>query len=153
MGRRGPAPRPKRALLQRGSRRAKKMPDDMELEPGVPRPPADLCVEALAEWQRVVPVLAPKGVLSEVDRAALVVLVASWSEYVAVGQHLDDAEMGTAAWQRIAAARHQAYQRWAAMAQRFGLTPADRARVKVPEKPGSASGKGRFFKPRIAKSG
>ena len=35
---------------------------------------------------------------------------------------------------RVASVKHEAYQRWQAMASRFGLTPADRPRVKVKSK-------------------
>jgi phage terminase small subunit len=79
-----------------------------------------------------------------VDRAALAAMCAAWAEMRALDRALvetvEDDEgaiverfpMGTTAWGRVNTARQAAFGRWQQLAQRFGLTPADRARVKLP---------------------
>jgi P27 family predicted phage terminase small subunit len=47
-------------------------PSRVTLDPAPPDRPSDLCVEALEEWDRVVPDLNAKGLLAKVDRAVLV---------------------------------------------------------------------------------
>jgi len=153
MGARGPAPKSKRELERRGSRRAKDRSADLELEAKAPAPPSSLGKEAKAEWKRLVPRLDKKGVLAEVDRAGLTILCEAWAEYQELGKTLKKLMVGGMDWRRIKSAQHEAYLRWQNLAQRFGLTPADRPRVKVNAKPeAKAEGKGRFFKPRIAKA-
>ena len=150
MGARGPAPTDKRTLARRGSWRAKDRPDDLELELSGPAPPTTLTKEAKAEWRRVVPPLAAKGILAEVDRAGLTIMCEAWADYQRFGKLLADMECGSIAWQRVKSARHEAFQRWKDMAQRFGLTPADRPRIKLPEGAGAKldDDKARFFRPR-----
>lgn len=135
MGARGPAPKSAAELRRRGSRRAKARAAGLELPVAAPSPPKWLDTEARAEWNRVAPILVERGSIASVDRAALAVLCTSWSEYHALGRVLDSAEFehGSQERKRVSAERNEAYTRWAAMAQRFGLTPADRARV--PGKP------------------
>lgn len=150
---RGPRPKPRAELLQRGSRRARAQAHDLELPPSVPTAPRTLDREAKAEWTRIVPELEKRGVLAAVDRAGLVILCESWSEYVALSRALKSEPMGTMGWRRVFSSRQETFSRWLQLASRFGLTPTDRPRVKMNDAPSpeNAPGKGRFFNPRIAR--
>lgn len=153
--RRGKAPTPKRQLQGRGSWRAKDRPDDLELQSEIPNPPTTLGREARAEWRRLVGVLGPSGALSRVDRAGLTILCELWAEEreltaVIEGRvHGRRLIFGTASWKRVVAARNAVRVLWVKMAGNFGITPADRARIKV--NPGAGRGgrnpKDRFFPP------
>ena len=154
MGTRGPAPTAKRDLARKGSTRALSREEDMELPPGTPQPPDDLDEVALAEWHRVVPQLAAKGVLTESDRAALIVMCQSWSMYDRMSKAIESHVMADLSegismdGRRLIASATEAARQWRDMAIRFGLTPADRPRVKLPEQE-KPTGKDRF-KPRLA---
>jgi len=152
MGQRGPAPVGKKDLERRGSRRAKDRPDDLEFEPKAPKRPASLKGEAKAEWNRIIPLLVDKGVVSEVDRAALIALCQAWADYQDFREAASRLVKGSMDWRRMVSAKHEAFAEWQSLAQRFGLTPADRPRVKINSpKAKDAEGKSRFFEPRIAK--
>jgi P27 family predicted phage terminase small subunit len=144
----GPAPTPKRQLAARGTWRAQDRPDDLELPPSPMPCPACLKGTARREWQRVVGILGPRAVLTEADTSALLALCQSWSRYrryssMASRWLREDGEVTA----RVAAGEKQldaAFKRWLPLAARFGLTPADRARVKIGSGPKSDS-KARFF--------
>lgn len=144
MALRGRPPKAKNELLRGGSRRARAQPDDLAsvVGAGAPNPPTWLKGEARAEWKRIVPKL--EHALATIDRAGLVMLCEAWADYVTLSAQLAaapqpaegaDAETWAAhaTWLRgLGGERNGAYQRWVTLAQRFGLTPADRARVKLP---------------------
>lgn len=125
----GPAPTAKRKLV---SHRANERPDDLELSPGVPDMPDELTGEAAREWTRVVKALAPRGVLTDVDYAALTVYAELWGEDREIGRVLSELEVGTTTWRRVMSTRNDIRAKLLAMFARFGLTPADRPRVKLP---------------------
>lgn len=131
MGARGPAPIKKTELTARGSRRAGERAGDLEFESKAPKPPTTLSREARAEWNRVVPLLAEQGVLSEADRAGLVALCEAWAMHQAALAQSRKTKWGTRLHREALGEIHRAFQRWSQLAARFGLTPADRPRVKV----------------------
>jgi len=153
MGLRGRSPKSKKTLENRGSRRAKDRPDDLELEAEMPKPPAKWDKEALAEWNRIIPVLAPKGVLASVDRAALITMCESWSDYCKYRKSAQHHNEISIEHRRLMILADRASGRWRGIARSFGLTAEDRPRVKVPEKSSDEKKKERFFKPRIANTG
>ena len=102
-----------------------------------------MTADALAEWQRVAPRLAERGILAEVDRATLAAYCQSWGRWLEA-ERLISAEgafytVTTKAGEEIirkhpavlVADQEQKHLR--AFAGLFGLTPADRPRV--PSKP------------------
>lgn len=101
---------------------------------GVPEPPAHLADEALAFWQQVVPGLVSSGVAAACDSSALAMMCEWWARYRAFSSMLDAA----------IAAQMQTYQlvlqvgiattNFDRLAARFGLTPSDRARLKIAPK-------------------
>lgn len=160
MGQRGPAPTSKKTLKQRGSWLAKHREDDLEVEISIPKPPASLCRESKAEWNRIVKVLKSKGVLSQLDRAGMTIMCQAWATDQKLGKVLDEAKVfdpkkysdidfliGSEDWKRVFSARQQVRGTWTALASRFGMTPADRPRIKVGKTQGKKdNGKAKFFK-------
>lgn len=103
-----------------------------------PRPPRTLSKEARAEWRRVVPRLAEIGLLSVVDRAALVIYVEAWATYC---QALATVRLEgeTVIGYRGGIVRHpaalvmkDATATLRAFCTEFGLTPSARARITLP---------------------
>lgn len=131
MGRRGPVPRPM-ASVTSPLRTTAPAPDGI-----VPEPPADLSDEARREWGRVVPVLRDMGVLSSADRAALVAYCQTWSECVRISEICESepptvrGSMGSMVANPNWMARDRAWTRLLKYISVLGLSPADRARLRV----------------------
>ena len=136
-------PKPKLNLVHSGSRRAATRPDDLRLPVGAPQPPDHLRPDAVAVWSEIVTGLAGAGVLSAVDRVALEIVSVAAGEMIEADRALSvplDSDSADA----MRHVRQQAYRRWLGVAPRFGLTPADRARVGVHGEK-QESTKARFF--------
>lgn len=127
------------------SREAKKNPP--KTVPKVPPPPEHLDEEERAAWAKFAAILDPLRVCSAEDAAALESLVTAWVQAQRLRAELrDDAEGGDktltyettnqagAAMQRIKAALtalNEVDRRVKDWLGRFGLTPADRGRVRA----------------------
>lgn len=160
MGTRGPAPLPGNVHLLRGN--ASKKPlgtlfDEFRPEVDIPDAPPWIWADAKKEWNRITPELKRYGLVSKLDRAALVLYCQAWGEYAwakkKFGDAMKEAEKG-----RIAAEKKGevwkggdgfmvptpngsfAYSPYWVMAKRageevktylqaFGLSPSSRARV------------------------
>lgn len=153
MGQRGPKPKPKRTLLKRGSRRARNASDDLVLPPKIPSAPAWLDREAKAEWKRLTKLLGPKQVLTEGDRSALAMMCSLWSTILELMKAEKNVRQDPMSWKRFHSMRIASIEKWASLLGRFGLTPADRPRVKVPDTQETHDADAAFFGPRIVKSG
>lgn len=137
---RGPKPKPSTVEQRREDHKAISVntpnaPNDK------PKPDKVLGKIGRAEWRRMVGLLERMSILSSVDRAALHAYCLSWERYIVAEQHL--AEEGAVIYERGTSKRNpwalesnQAFDRLHKIAQEFGLTPASRSRVNVPE-PGS----------------
>lgn len=156
----GPAPTPKEEKRRRGSWRGTYAPDDLTLKRIAPKPPSRIKGEALAEWRRIVALLEPAGALTGADRMALTILCELWAEDCELGRHLAKrTTVGTDDWKRMHSVRADTRKKLFDLFARFGLTPADRPRVKVPAKERTAADqdstkpkgkdKGRFIAGRI----
>ncbi len=152
MGNRGPAPTPKAELERRGSWRAKVREDELQADGQIPEAPAHLKGEARAEWNRLAATLGPRGVLDrEMDRTSLSLLCEALGEYRRLDKRMTRETPGEQKWRSLMYGRNEAWKRWNDLAKRFGLTPADRPRVKVGPKVVGAKatdathGKERFF--------
>lgn len=108
---------------------------------GTPECPPHLDAEAVAEWSRLTAILSDMGLLTHADKAAMAIYCQSWSQMIAAQMKLrkEGAVVTTPKgypiqnpWLSIANA---AAKQLAKILVEFGLTPASRARVKVPEKP------------------
>lgn len=104
--------------------------------------PEELDEIARAEWQRVMPLLAAAGVLTRLDRAALISYCVIYSRAMQADAMLAKAGMvittanGTevqSPWVSISNRAHELLNRYEV---EFGMTPSSRSRVKVPQKAG-----------------
>lgn len=159
MGLRGPPPTPTSILEARGSWRAK-------ARQGEPRPPVEapacpdfLDAEAKAEWSRQIEQLLAIGCITKLDRAALTLWCAAWSEYKfaseivtrtpLVPQRNASGEIipGTVEAHPAARIRDRAADRLLKVAAQFGFTPAARARLRseLPE-PGEEDAQPTLYK-------
>lgn len=151
MGARGPAPTPTEIKRRKGNPGRRPL-NDREPRPkeGTPTCPAWIKGEAKAEWKRIVPALREIGVLTLVDRAALAAYCQAWAELVDCtkvlqaegrvakepivdkeGEHIGDKIRA----HPIVRMQRDAFSRLKTFLAEFGLTPASRSRIKVPEAP------------------
>lgn len=100
---------------------------------GAPTPPTTLKGESLAEWRRIVPALDEIGMLSKVDRAALVCYCLAWAEFVDCQRVIkkDGAEHtlpnGVVCLSRTYQRMERARKAILDFGRQFGLVPAARA--------------------------
>ena len=151
MGLRGPPPTPKKVLKARGSWRAKGRAEELEGDGSVPVAPPSLKGEGRAEWERIVGILGPKGVLGgDLDRSTLLLLCQNWGEVQELRAAAKRLLTGSNDWKTVRDDMRKSEARYSELTKRFGLTPADRPRVKAstPDKK-AQDGKSRFFEPRL----
>lgn len=159
MGLRGKQPVPTPILNARGSWRGKARAGEPKPPVERPKPPAWLKGEARSEWDKQIENLHRMGLLARCDGAVLAAYCEAWADFVHAlwciehgedgrGKNAGkvvDGSMGNpviSPWVRI---KEAAVQRLLKFADRFGFSPAARARVRAEaEQPGSAD-KGRFF--------
>lgn len=90
--------------------------------------PKGMSREAQTLWDAIVPPLAEKGIAVAVDSPALEAMCEAWAEYkVAKGLRTKTLEDKARQGRMINNARRA----WVEIASRFGLTPADRARLEI----------------------
>ncbi len=82
MGARGPLPKPN------ARRRNKRPAPKGKVKAQRPRCPARLTGEAKAEWQRIVPLLADAGLLTNLDRGMLIRYCEAWEEWIEITETL-----------------------------------------------------------------
>ena len=143
MAGRGPMPTPTATLEARGSRLA---PGRVgEPRPAVKAPPCPpwLKGECRAEWRRQARFLVQHRLIAEADRAMLAAFCEAWGDFVAAARAVQgDADAPEALCRR----RDAACERLIKLADRFGFSPAARARVRSgPPAEGKGDGKARFF--------
>lgn len=151
MGRRGPPPKPTKLKIVAGNPGRRPL-NHREPKPkeGTPTMPAWMKGEARAEWQRIVPELRSMGLLTLVDRAALSAYCQAWAELVECTKVLQDegrvveepvvGRDGAHLGERVKAhpivrMQRDAFARLKAFLAEFGLTPASRSSIKLPEPP------------------
>lgn len=94
MGLRGPKALPANVHLLRNNPSKKPLAslfDEFRPEVDIPKVPPWLWAEAKKEWKRITPELKRYGLISQLDRAALVMYCQAWSEYVWLKQKLSEA--------------------------------------------------------------
>lgn len=94
-----------------------------------PAKPADLAGEAAELWDHLSRLLA--GVVCERDGTHLAELCRWWAELRRTQAGLATAEVGGVRYTALLAAAAKCSQQFDRLASRFGLTPADRARLKT----------------------
>lgn len=125
---------------------------------GVPDRPEWLLPEAKREWTRVVRELEPLGLLALVDRAMLAAYCQSWATYVRAQRKLEqlgetfETATGYLMPRPEVAIAKGALEKAMQLSARFGFTPADRAKLALPEAP-PADPFAEFLNKRKAESG
>lgn len=160
MGSRGRNALPANVHLLRGNPSKKPLAalfDEFRPEVDIPDAPTWLWTEAKREWKRITPELERYGLVSHLDRAALVMYCQAWAEYVwlkkMLSQTMNNAEIGRKAaeaegkewfgddgfkvttatggftYSPYGAAAKRAGDEVAKYLQAFGLSPSSRGRV------------------------
>jgi P27 family predicted phage terminase small subunit len=99
-----------------------------------------LSPEGKREWTRIVTSL-PEGLLTKVDRAFLAAWCQNWSDFVAAVRDLEEngwdyvTEKGYQGSRPAVARMHKAQEKLITLGGKLGLSPADRTRLTMPEKP------------------
>jgi P27 family predicted phage terminase small subunit len=115
--------------------------NDKEPQPDVviPECPKHLKGAAREEWDRITVELQALGIISNIDRAALVAYCTAWGDYVYACAKLNEPDEDDVI-TSIKGGRYQnpwvaiktgAMDRLVRYAAEFGMTPASRARIKV----------------------
>ena len=91
---------------------------------GTPKKPKRMPKEAGEFWDQIVPSLENKGVAKAIDAAALELMCIWWARLKKLQRMKKDNYQTDC---RLAMASKQ----WQSLAAKFGLTPADRARLEV----------------------
>lgn len=144
MGKRGPAPTPTNLVILKGNP-GKRPINKAEPKPApiAPSCPRFLDKTARQEWRRMVKLLEPLGLLTQVDRAALAAYCQCYSEWVRANEILAEKGMtfttpnGYVQQRPEVAIRQKARNDMLRFAARFGLTPSDRAGLRVAENHGA----------------
>lgn len=136
MGARGPQPTPTSTLKLRGSWRGETRDGEPATEVAAPSAPEWLNGEARAEWDRVVPELIGRQTLSRADRGVLALYCHAWAEFVQTSSLVDEQgyTITTTTGEIInpvVVVMNKAAERLLKTADRFGLSPAAKARVRA----------------------
>jgi P27 family predicted phage terminase small subunit len=136
----GPRPSPTALKVLRGTARADRLnPNEPKLEPApdsFDTPPAELKGDdhATAEWSRVVPILRRVGLVSEVERSALIAMCREWARYlralkeIATGGSVIESEKGPIVSPHVAVA-DKALTHCLKLWVELGLTPSGRSKM------------------------
>lgn len=141
MGKRGPKRAPTAQKIARGTHR-KDRDGDPKAEPQpekieAPKPPAHLGRVGKAKWQDLAPRLARIGLLTENDLEALALLCESFDEKATCEETLEEdgeysvLENGYVAAHPAIARLDRCIRRIRQLMAAFGMTPSDRAGMKV----------------------
>lgn len=144
---RGRKPKPTRLKVLSGDTRPDRMNDrEPQPKPSRGRCPSWLPKEGKRAWGRLAPMLDRLGLLTEADADALASYCLAWSEMMAATATLEAegrtvkvpilSRTGELAGHRVvphpaAAQQRTAWQGVCTFGARFGLSPADRVRLKV----------------------
>ena len=136
----GPPRKPTSLRLLEGNPSRRPLPkQEPKPKATTPTRPEWTAAEAKREWNRIVPELRRLGLLTLVDRAALVGYCQEWARYVQAQKLLTkfgltfSTENGYVQQRPEVAIAQKSLQLVRAFCAEFGLTPAARARLSAPE--------------------
>lgn len=144
MGTRGPAPTPTKILEARGSWRAKTRAGELQFPVERPECPAWLSTEARAEWDRVA---------KACDAPALACMCEWWAEHQRARRALRNLAVSHKRYYQTLVGSGIAWSNFDKIAARFGLTPVDRAKLRLPKKPDPAASVSNFARRRDGSAG
>lgn len=132
MGARGPQPTPTAELERRGSWRAKKRKDGGEPQPGgVPEPPYKLVGDARLLWESEAPKLTDAKIATQIDGVTLAVMCEWYGKFRKIKKTLDKMAVTNKDHYKLMIQMQMASNCFDKLAARFGMTPADRTRIKL----------------------
>jgi P27 family predicted phage terminase small subunit len=139
VGRRGPKPKPTALKKREGTFRKDRAPaNEFAPTPGTPKCPDYLDAIARGEWNRVVPELVAKNVLTIIDGAVLEGFCVAYSSAVKFQKDADKKPIVKTPFGPKVNPSEAVARKWWALARQLGaelgLTPAARTRVSM-EKP------------------
>lgn len=105
-----------------------KLEDDDFMPDGVPLKPKGLDAAASWLWDLVVDPMVAQQVATEIDTAALIGMCCWWSRYKSLEDGM--AESGVPEYRELAMAT-MAWKQFMMAASKFGLTPSDRAGLRI----------------------
>jgi P27 family predicted phage terminase small subunit len=129
-----PIPKPVALKILEGNPGKRRLPKQPKYAPLAEEAPDWLAREAKAEWRRLAKEFARVDLAKRPDRGAMIALCSEWAKYVQATRAMSE-KTGS---QRIGGkpAHQVARESLASLLQlwaRFGMTPADRARLDMPE--------------------
>lgn len=151
MGKRGPSGRPNHLKALAGDREDRLNRDEPVPELSDVRPPLELPEDAQAVWDRLAPDLVDKRVLTAWDVDAFSEFCRTVAVYNRAAAEVDALPLtakgaaGGVTVQPAFRVMQAAAQMMRSTGQRFGLTPGDRAALKVSSNEGPASGSERLL--------
>ena len=145
---RGPAPKPVELKVIEGNPGKRQLPRSPKYAPLTEHPPDWLSTEARAEWRRLMREFDRVALAKRPDRASMIALCSWWDIYVRASKDITasgltlvethtirgKSQTRTYPNPNIKTAR-DAMSQLLPLWQRFGMTPADRARLDMPEVP------------------
>jgi len=142
---RGTKPTPTKLRILRGNPTGKPLPkNEPQPSTNVPPPPSFLSNIGKREYRRVAKILAPLGVITELDATALAAYsdaFSTWAEsveqiknngYMAVGRN------GNLYQNPYVGMKNQAMEKMMKIAVEFGMTPSSRTRITGTKQPDSS---------------
>lgn len=151
MGKRGPSGRPNHLKALAGDREDRLNRDEPVPDVSDVRPPLELPEDAQAVWDRLAPDLVDKRVLTAWDVDAFSEFCRTVAVYNRAAAEVDALPLtakgaaGGVTVQPAFRVMQAAAQMMRSTGQRFGLTPGDRAALKVSSNEGPASGSERLL--------
>lgn len=142
---RGPKPKPIALHKLHGTYNPSKHgPEEHPMDDfdGFPEMPRDLPAAAKKFWRSIVPQLVRRSCAVEIDTTQLAAMCRFWAHYQTLIKRMEkqspfDDESDLAQWRLEKRARAM-WQAFDSIASRFGLTPADRMRLRVAPPAGNA---------------
>lgn len=147
MGRRGPAPQSKAMKLLHGTFRQDRAIGEIAPAPGICTCPRWLSREAKAEWRYIVPKLLELGLLTYIDKAALVSYCTAYADLQRTERDIAKhgatqlTENGYEQNRPVVAIRNQARAAVKQFLAEFGLSPSARTRINATPKKEDEAGK------------
>jgi len=137
MGKRGPKKKPTKILKIRGSWRGNVRKTEVKVPQKAPSPPAWLSGNAKREWQRVMKILSPLNIITELDRTILAAYCQCYADYVEALDHckhgiLIKTTSGNVIQNPAIGVKNTALKLLHKMATEFGMSPSARSQLETP---------------------
>jgi len=140
MGERGPAPKPSALKVLRGTFKPSRARGEVHPDIGICTCPSWLSREAKAEWRYIVPKLERLGLLTHIDKAALVSYVTAFADLqitervIAREGYSFSTPQGYQQVRPEVAVRNKARETIKKFLAEFGLSPSARTRINATPK-------------------